>query len=63
MVVNVTGYTLFVTSQYDVILTFGVGLAKFVNTACMVFYTHSPYPLLQPTMCHCNTHKLISAPS
>jgi len=40
MVVNVTGYTLFVTSQYDVILTFGVGLAKFVDTACISFYTN-----------------------
>jgi len=29
MVVNLTKYTLFLTSQYDVILTFGVGLAKF----------------------------------
>jgi len=28
MVVNVTGYTLFVALQYDVILTFGVGLEK-----------------------------------
>jgi len=34
MVVNVTGYTLFVTSQYDAIVTFDVGLAKFVDTAC-----------------------------
>jgi len=40
MVVNVTGYTLFVTSQYDAIFTFGVGLAKFVDTACILFYTH-----------------------
>ena len=62
MVVNVTKYTLFVTSHYDVILTFGVGLAKFVDTACMLFYANSPYSLLYPTMCHCNTHKLISAP-
>jgi len=31
-----------VTSQYDVILMFGVGLAKFVDTACILFYTHSP---------------------
>jgi len=46
MVANVTGYTLLVTSQYDVILTFGVGLAKLVDTACILFYTHSPYPLL-----------------
>jgi len=46
MVVNITGYTLFVTSQYDVILTFGVGLAKFVDTGCILFYTHSPYSLL-----------------
>jgi len=36
MVVNVTGYTLFATSQYDVILTFGVGLAKFVDTTCNI---------------------------
>jgi len=28
MVVNVTGYTLFVALQYGVILTFGVGLEK-----------------------------------
>jgi len=46
MMVNVIGYTLFVTSQYDVILMFGVGLAKFVDTACILFYTHSPYSLL-----------------
>jgi len=46
IVVNVIGYTLFVTSQHDVILMFGVGLAKFVDTACTLFYTHSPYPLL-----------------
>jgi len=39
MVVNVTGYTLFVTSQYDVILTFRVVLATFVDTACILFYT------------------------
>jgi len=63
MVVNVTGCTLFVTSQYDVILTFGVGLAKFVDTAHILFYTYSPFSLLQPTMRHCNTHKLISVPS
>jgi len=48
MVVNETGCTLFVTSQYDVILTFGVGLAKFFDTACILFHTHSPYSLLQP---------------
>jgi len=46
MVVNVTKYTLFLTSQYDVILTFGVGLAKFADIACLLFYTHSPYSLL-----------------
>jgi len=46
MVLDVTGYTMFVTSQYDVILTFGVGLVKFVYTACILFYTHSPYSLL-----------------
>jgi len=63
VVVNDTRYTLFVTSQYDVILTFGVGLAKFVDTACKLFQTHTPYSLLRSTMCHCNTHKLISAPS
>jgi len=56
MVFNVTGYTLFVTSQYD------VSLAKFVDTACIVFYTHSPFSLLQPAMFHCNTHMLISLP-
>jgi len=50
MVVTVTGYTMFVTSQYDVILMFGVGLAKSVDTACISFYTHSPYSLLKPTM-------------
>jgi len=46
MVVNVTGHALFVTSQNDVILTFVVGLANFVDTACILFYTHSPYSLL-----------------
>jgi len=46
MMVKVIGYSLFVTSHYDVILMFGVGLAKFVDTACILFYTHSPYSLL-----------------
>jgi len=46
MVLNVIGYTLFVTSQHDVILMFGVSLAKFVDTACILFYTHYPYSLL-----------------
>jgi len=46
MVVNLAGYTLFVTSQYDVILTFGVGLVNFVDTACKLFSTYSPYSLL-----------------
>ena len=63
MVVNATGYTLFVTSQNDVRLTFGVGLAKFVDTSRLLFYAHSPYSLLQPTMCHCNAHTLMNAPS
>jgi len=40
------GYMLFVTLQYDVILMFGVGLAKFVDTTYILFYTHSPYSLL-----------------
>ena len=44
--VNVTGYTLFVALQYDIILRFGVGLAKFVDTECILFDTHSPYSLL-----------------
>jgi len=63
MVVNVTKYTLFLTSQYDAILMFGIGLTKSFDTACIFFYTHSPYWLLWPAMCHCNTHKFISAPS
>jgi len=46
MVLNVIGYTLFVASQHDVILMFGVSLAKFVDTACILFYTHYPYSLL-----------------
>jgi len=33
MVVNVTGYTLFVMSQHDVILMCDVDLAKCVDTA------------------------------
>jgi len=37
MVVISTGYTLFVTSQYDVILTFANNvLAKFVDTTCIL---------------------------
>jgi len=44
--VNVIGYTLFVTSNYDVILMFGVCLAKFIDTAYILFYTHSPYSLM-----------------
>jgi len=36
MAVIVTGYTLFVTSQYDVIFTFETNvLAKFVDTTCI----------------------------
>jgi len=76
MVANTTGRALFVTSQYSVILTYGVGLAKSVDTVCVWFYTHSPYLSLKPTMCHRNlkptmchieaynvSHKLICAPS
>jgi len=40
MVVNVTKYTLFVTSQYDVILRFGVGLTTFVDAVC-IFFLHA----------------------
>jgi len=39
VVVNVNGYKLFVTSQYDVILTFDVGLAMFDDTPCILLYT------------------------
>jgi len=47
MVVIVTGYTLFVTSPYDVIFTFlSQRLAKYVDTTCILYYTHSPYSLL-----------------
>jgi len=46
VVVSETGCTPFVTSQYVVILTFGLGLAKCVDTACMLFCTHFPYSLL-----------------
>jgi len=47
MVVIVTGYTLFVTSQYDDIFTFlSQRLAKYVDTTCVLCYTHSPYSLL-----------------
>jgi len=36
MVVIVTGYTLFMTSQYDVIFRFTTNvLAKFVDTTCI----------------------------
>jgi len=63
MVVNLTGYTLFVTSQYDIILTFGDGLAKFVGTACMANYSTctllTRYCRLR---CVTNKRKLISAP-
>jgi len=45
-VVNETKYTLLLTLQYDVISTFGVGLAKFVDTACLLLYTRSPYSIL-----------------
>jgi len=44
IVVIVIGYTLFVTSQYDVIFTCpNQRLAKFVDTTCILFYTHSSY--------------------
>jgi len=39
-------YTLFVTSQYDFIFMFSVGLAEFVDTTFILFYTHYPYSLL-----------------
>jgi len=35
-----------VSHQYDVILTFGVGLAKLADIACLLFYRHSPYSLV-----------------
>jgi len=42
MVVIVTGYTLFVTSQYDVILPFAnTVLAKFVDTTCIFRYARA----------------------
>jgi len=42
-----TEYTLFVTSHYDLIFTFPNQLiAKFIDTTCILFYTHSPYSLL-----------------
>ena len=45
---------LFVTSQFDIILRFQTNvLAKFVDTLCMFFYTHSPY-----FMCHCTKYEL-----
>jgi len=47
MVVIVTGYTLFVTSQYDEISMFlSQRLATHVDTTCILCYTHSPYSLL-----------------
>jgi len=47
MVVIVTRYTLFVSSQYDVIFTFAdQRFGKFVNTTCVLFYMHSPCLLL-----------------
>ena len=47
MVVIVTGYTLFVVSQYDVIFTLQTNvLAKLVDTTCTLFYTHPAYSLL-----------------
>ena len=35
-------------SQYDVIFTFSNVLVKFVDTICILLYTHFPY-----YMCHC----------
>jgi len=47
MVVILTGYTLFATSQYDVMLTFAnYRFPKFVGTECILFYTQSPHSLL-----------------
>jgi len=47
MVVIVTGYMLFVTSQYGVIFPFAnQRLPKCVDTICILCYTHSPYSLL-----------------
>jgi len=47
MMVIYTGYTLFVTSKYDVIFAFANNvLAKVVDAICIFFYTHSPYSLL-----------------
>jgi len=53
MVISIS-CALFVTSQFDVILHFQTNvLAKFVDTLCMFFYTHSPY-----FMCHCTKYEL-----
>ena len=42
MVVIATGYTLFVTSQYDVIFRFATNvLAKFVDTTCIFCYAEA----------------------
>jgi len=62
MVVLVTGCALFVTSQYDFIFAFpNQRLAKFVDTTCILFYTHSLLVVIQCVNCHCIEH-IISAP-
>jgi len=53
--VIVTGYTLFVTSQYGVIITPVKQRFSEVETTCILLYTHSPYSFC--TICHCNGHK------
>jgi len=55
MVHIVTGYMLFVTLQYDIISTFAnQRLAKFIDTTCILFYTH--FPSRCCTMRHYNEH-------
>jgi len=59
MVVIVAGCSLFVTSQHYAIFTFiNHRLAKYVDTICMLYYTHCPYSLLHNFMCHCIDYKL-----
>jgi len=37
---------------------YGKALPKFVDTICILFYTHCSYSLLHNCMCHCIDYKL-----
>jgi len=58
MEVTVTRYSVFVTSQSGVIFTFpNHVLAKCVDTICILFYTHVPFPLYNVPVINMNFYQ------